>query len=134
MKKNINNNGKIAAGIGAGVALTALAAAGAYFLSGPEGKKRQAKMKSWAVKAQKEVAKNVKVAQKLGETEYNRIVDKAVEQYGAMSSVTPAEVAKVAKEIKSEWKRIQSHAKKISKDLEAKGKKVVAKRSVVKKA
>ena len=99
--------------VGAGVlTAAALAGAAAYVLS---DKKRTAKAKAWAVKARKEIVKNVKTAKKIGEKEYARMVDKAAKRYGSLHKVGAAELLKVAKDMKGEWKRIQAQAKKMGK-------------------
>jgi hypothetical protein len=98
--------------IGAGItAATIAAAAGAYLLS---DKKTRTKAKKWAMAARKEVAKNAKVAKKLGQKEYGRIVEQAVKRYGSMEKMTGAEMLAAARELKGEWKQIQTHAKKMA--------------------
>lgn len=131
-KKKSSSNGMKA---GAGILTAALvaAAAGAYLMSGKEGEKRRAKAKAWAVKAQKEVAKQLKSAKKLGEGEYKKIVDAAVKRYGAMADVDMSEVMKVAQDMKGHWKQIQSDAKKMAVITKKKGKQVASGRKTVKK-
>lgn len=127
-KKKANNTAK---GWEIGGALTAAAiaaAAGAYLLS---DKKTKAKAKVWAVKARKEVVKNAKVAKKLGEKEYGRIVEQAVKHYGSMEKITAADIMAAGKELKGEWKKIQAEAKKMAKNVPMK--KLVAKKPVAKK-
>ncbi len=98
---------------GAGVlTAAALAAAGAYFLS---TKRQRAKMKAWVAKAKKEVARNMKMAKRMSEAEYKRIVDRTTKRYGSLHNVNAAELVKVAKDMKAEWKRIQSEAKRMGK-------------------
>ena len=57
------------------------AAAGAYLLS---DKKTKAKAKNGSLKARKEVVKKAKMAKKLGEKEYGRIVEQAIKRYGSL--------------------------------------------------
>jgi len=115
MKKSQKKALEIGAGAVAAAALAA--AAGAYLLSGKEGAKRRAKMKTWAKQAQKEVARRAKMARKLSEGEYKRIVDQAVKQYGSLEDVTVREMMNTAKQLKSEWSRIQKHAKMMAKPM-----------------
>ncbi len=105
--------------VGAGVTAAALlaAAAGAYFLSGKEGKKRKAKMKSWAVKARKEVARQAKMARRLSEMEYKRIVDRAVKKYGRLDSMSAADMMRAAQDLRSEWAHVKKHAKMMAKRM-----------------
>jgi hypothetical protein len=112
MKKTKSHNKAI--GIGAGAFAAALAvAAGTYLLSGEKGKARRAKVKAWAVKARKEVARNVKTAKHLGEGEYKVLVQKAMQHYGQLENMTGAEIALAARDLMSEWKAINARAKKI---------------------
>lgn len=103
---------RVAWEIGAGItAATIAAAAGAYLLS---DKKTKAKAKQWAVAARKEVVRNAKVAKKLGEKEYDRIVERAVKHYGSLENMTGAEMLAAARELKGEWKQIRSQAQKMA--------------------
>ena len=113
MKKISKKTKRVAMEVGAGVlTAAALAAAGAYLLS---DKKRRAKAKSWVTKARREVAKNVKIARRMGEAEYKRVVDQATKRYGSLHKVNVAEVMKTARDLKAEWKRMQKDAKVIAK-------------------
>lgn len=98
--------------IGGAITAALLAAsAGAYLLS---DKKNQAKMKSWAKKAKIEVAKKAKVAKRLGESQYNAIVDEAVKHYGSLEDVSARDLLSAAKELKAQWDAIQKNAKKLA--------------------
>ncbi|MDR3581839.1 MAG: hypothetical protein P4L67_01025 [Candidatus Pacebacteria bacterium] len=128
-KKKMGNNAK-AWGIGGAVTAAAIAAAaGAYLMS---DKKTKAKAKKWVVAARKEVAKNAKIATKLGEKEYGRIVEQAVKHYGSMEKLTAADILAAGKELKGEWRKIQAEAKKIAKKVPMK-KVAVKKKPVMKK-
>ena len=87
-KKTVKKGGSAKAWeIGSAItAATLAAAAGAYLLS---GKKTKAKAKKWAMEARKEVVKNVKIARKLGEKEYGRMVDEAMKHHAALEKDTP---------------------------------------------
>ncbi|HUC31192.1 MAG TPA: hypothetical protein VMR99_00680 [Candidatus Paceibacterota bacterium] len=97
---------------GAITAATIAAAAGAYLLS---DKKTKTKAKKWAMEARKEVVKKAKVAKKLGEKEYHRLVEEAVKHHGSLEHLTAGDMMKAAKELKAEWKKIQAEAKKMAK-------------------
>jgi hypothetical protein len=117
---------KTAIEVGAGVlTAAALVAAGAYILS---DKKRTAKAKAWVLKARKEVAKNIKAAKRLGESEYAHIVDRATKRIGSLHKVTRPELVKVAQELKAEWKHIHSAAKRAGKRTAAAPKRKKARR------
>jgi hypothetical protein len=108
---------------GAITAATLAAAAGAYLLS---DKKTKAKAKKWAMEAREEVVKNVKIAKKLGEKEYGRMVDEAMKHHAALENLTAGDIIKEGKELKSQWKKIQTEAKKMAKSY-------APKKAVVKK-
>ena len=117
-------------GIGGAItAATLAAAAGAYLLS---DKKTKTKAKKWAMEARKEVVKNAKVAKKLGEKEYARIVDEVMKHHAALEKLTAADVIKEGKALKAEWKKIQAEAKKMAKSYAPK--KAAAKKKSAHKA
>lgn len=98
---------------GAGVlTAAALTAAAAYLLS---NKRQRVTAKAWAVKVRKEVAKNVRTARRMGEKEYRRVVTRATKRYAGLHSVNTAEVTKVARDMKEEWKRLRKDAKVLAK-------------------
>ena len=115
MAKKSNN---MATKAGAGVlTAAALVAAAAYLLS---SKKQRATAKAWAVKARKEVVKNVRSARRMGEKEYHRVVTRATKRYAGLHNVNAAEVAKVTHDMKDEWKRLRKDAKVLAKMAGAK--------------
>jgi hypothetical protein len=131
-KKKVVKKGNGAAAWGIGGAITAAtlaAAAGAYLLS---DKKTKAKAKKWAIEARREIAKNVKTAKKLGEKEYGRMVDEVIKHRGTLENLTAADIIKEAKELKSQWTKIQAEAKKMAKSYAPK--KVAAKKKPMRKA
>lgn len=126
MKKPVKKNESHAAAIGAGaLAAAALVAAGGYVLWDKMGKQKQEKVKSWVAKARKEAIKNIGHAKKIGEAEYDHIVDVAVKRYGSMQGINKEELAKVADDLKAEWVRIKKHAIEMSKEAKESGKKVI---------
>jgi hypothetical protein len=112
-------NKHLGAEIGAGaVAAAALALAGGYVLWERMGKTKQAKVKAWVANARKESVKKLAMARSMSETEYNRIVEQAVKHYGAIAKINKPELAKVATDMKAEWKRIQAQAKLLAKEMQ----------------
>ena len=114
---------------GAITAATLAAAAGAYLLS---NKKTKAKAKKWAMEARKEVVKNAKMAKKLGEKEYARMVDEAMKHHAALENLTAGDVIREAKALKAQWTKIQAEAKKMAKAYAPK--KAAAKKEPARKA
>ena len=115
MKKKMK---RMAMEAGAGVlTAAALTAAAAYLLS---SKKQRAKVKVWAVKARKEVAKDMRKARRMGENEYKRAVDRATKRYAGLHKVNTAEAMRVARDMKDEWKRLRKDAKVLAKMAQGK--------------
>ncbi len=115
IKKKAAKKGSAAKAWGIGGAITAAtiaAAAGAYLLS---DKKTKTNAKKWIASARKEVIKNAKMAKKLGEKEYGKIVEQAVKHYGSLENLSAADVIAAAKEMKGEWKKIHAEADKMMK-------------------
>jgi hypothetical protein len=112
-------NKHLGAELGAGaVAAAALALAGGYVLWERMGKTKQAKVKMWAANARKDAVRKLAMAKHMSETEYNRIVEQAVKHYGTLAQINKPELAKVATDMKAEWKRIQAQAKLLAKEMQ----------------
>ena len=125
-KKNHNNahDGSTALVVGI-VGVAAAAAAGAYFLYGTkDGKKKMKQIRGWALKAKGEVLQKVEQLKEVNEDLYHQVIDSVLKRYETLKSVSPAELAAVAKELKGHWKNIKkelhSSVKKVSKVQKAK--------------
>ena len=116
-KQPMKRENKVA-GVGIGVAAAALAIAGGYVLWGKMGKQQQKKVKTWVAKARKDAIQNLAKARGAGEAQYKRIVDAAVKRYGLSEGISKVDLAKVASDLKGEWRNIQGHAKAIAKQLQ----------------
>jgi len=102
-KKTVSKKGvsaKTVIGIGAGVA--ALTAA-AYVLFGPDGKKNQKAIRSWAVKMKGEIIEKFENAKELTEPVYHNIIDSVQAKYAKLKNVDQAELEATVKEIKKHW-------------------------------
>jgi len=120
---------KVGAGIAAGIAG---ALAGAYLLYS-RTKPQQKKAKAWVVKARESAAVEAKRLSSIGETEYHRIVEKAMKHYGAMEKISAPEIASAIRDTKSEWKHIQAEAKKAVKTGTKKTAKKAAKKKIIRR-
>ena len=125
-KKTAKGRGVRAVEVGVGIAG---ALAGAYLLY-KHTKPQQKKAKEWVLKAQKAAGIEAKKLSSIGEKEYQRIILKAIQHYGAIHKVGGVEVAAAIKDAKAEWKHIQAVVKKARKVAPAKKK--TGKRSVKK--
>ena len=102
---------KVGAGVAAGIAG---ALAGAYLLY-ERTKPQQKHAKVWVAKARKAAGIEAKQLSSIGESEYQRIVEKAMRHYGAMNKIGTAEIMAAVRDAKSEWKHIQMQARKAAK-------------------
>jgi hypothetical protein len=131
IKKKTSNNAKAWEIGGAITAATIAAAAAAYMLT---DQKTKTKAKVWVSKAKMEIAKHAKVAKKMGEKEYNALVDHAVEKYGALENITAGDVMKAGKDLKAQWSQIQKHARTFADSMKTpKSKKAPMKKLATKK-
>jgi hypothetical protein len=107
-KKKVNKKGlsaKAIVGIGAGVA--ALSAA-AYVLFGPQGKKNQKAIRSWAVKMKGEIIEKFENAKELTEPVYHNIIDSVHAKYAKLKGVDKEELKATVAEIKKHWKALKN--------------------------
>ncbi len=98
-------------GVGIGMAVTAAAAAaaaGAYFLYGSKSAtKNRKKVKGWMLKAKGEVLERIEgMKEHLSQGDYEKVIEGVMERYRKMSSTSGEEVNKLARELKSHWKKI----------------------------
>ncbi len=102
---------KVGAGVAAGIAG---ALAGAYILYA-RTKPQQKRAKAWVMKARKAASAEAKQLSRIGEKEYERIMEKAMRHYGAIEEVGSAEIASAISDAKAEWKHIKREAVKAAK-------------------
>jgi nanoRNase/pAp phosphatase (c-di-AMP/oligoRNAs hydrolase) len=128
-KKNLKAI-EVGAGITAGIA----GALAAGYLLYENTKPQQKKAAAWAMKARAQAAHQAKQLSKIGKSEYHRIVEQAMKQYGALEKINAVELRKVIADAKGEWKHIQAEAKKAAKESKPKTvKRKPVKKSVTKK-
>jgi aminoglycoside phosphotransferase len=120
---------KVGAGVAAGIAG---ALAGAYLLY-ERSKPQQRHAKAWVVKARKAAGIEAKQLSSIGESEYRRIVEKAMKHYGAMNKIGTAEIMAAVRDAKSEWKHIKKQAKKAAKPAERHPVRKAAKKKTVRR-
>ena len=132
---------KKAVAVGAGIAALAAAAAGVYFMTGKNAKNRK-KVAAWAGKMQKDVVRELNKVQKASRDNYHKIVDQVAKNYKGLKSVSPAELAAVAAQMKGHWASIQNEMKSAAKTVrrvvpkaaKSKARKVAVKRVLKKTA
>jgi glutamyl-tRNA reductase len=127
------------AGIGAGLAVAALAAAaGGYFLYGSKNAAKNRKtVKSWMLKAKAEVLEGIEKAQKeLSKADYEKLVKSVTATYASMQDIKKSDLTDFARDMKAEWEGIAKTAAKTVKATVKEAKKTPAKtvKKVAKKA
>ena len=122
---------KQAIAVGASLAAVAAAAAGVYFFTGKNAKNRK-KVSKWANDMQNDIVKELNKAGKHTKASYQEIVDKVAKNYKGLKSVSTAELAEIAQELKGHWDTI-SEVSKASNVVKKTVKKAAAK-SPIKKA
>lgn len=140
--KKANNKGLSdtqKAGIGAGLAVAALAAAaGGYFLYGSkEAVKNRKTVKSWMLKAKAEVLEGIEKAQnELSKADYEKLVKSVTATYVGLQDVKKSDLTDFAKDMKAQWDGITKTAAKEAKatNQAAKKKTATSAKKVAKKA
>ncbi|OHA58583.1 MAG: hypothetical protein A2571_02325 [Candidatus Vogelbacteria bacterium RIFOXYD1_FULL_44_32] len=110
-KISAKNSSNLGAGIAMGVGLVA-AAAGGYFLYGPQGKANRKKVKAWGIKARGEVLHELEKMKDVSADKYNETVEKVMAKYGKVKGVSVEEVVELGGELKRYWKKISADLKK----------------------
>jgi gas vesicle protein len=97
--------------IGAGLALTAIAAAAAYFLTGKRGLENREKISAWTLKIKGDVLKEMKEMKDVNKDAYYALVDEVALRYKRVERVGAAELERMTKELKGAWKHISRQLK-----------------------
>jgi 6-phosphogluconolactonase (cycloisomerase 2 family) len=120
------------AGIGAGLAAAALAAAaGTYFLYGSKNAEKNRKtVKSWMLKAKAEVLEGIEKAQDMTQKDYEALVRTVSGAYAGVEGIAKSDVMAFAKDMKAQWDDINKSAIKATK---AAAKSAAPKKASVKK-
>lgn len=107
-----NSTGKKVVEAAAGLAALAAAAAGTYyFFGGKKAAQHRKSAKVWAVRAKKEIIKEVGSLQKVSKATYEKTVAEVLKKYHAAKAAAPAEINHLSKELKGQWKHIEKHLK-----------------------
>ena len=105
--KKSARGGKVALAVG-----VAAAALGAYWLFGsPHAAKHRKMAKSWILKARAEIMDAVEKVGDVNKTAYHTIVDQVMKKYSD-AKMSPEDITRVTKEMKTTWKHATSKKKK----------------------
>ncbi|HAH33104.1 MAG TPA: hypothetical protein DCL44_12400 [Elusimicrobia bacterium] len=99
--------------IGAGIVLAAIAAAGAYFLTGKRGQKNKKKIAAWTLKMKGEILEKMKELKEVNKEAYYNLVEEAAARYERIEKVGAAEIKHLKKELKGAWAHISRQTKQI---------------------
>ncbi|MCX6795175.1 MAG: hypothetical protein NT165_00335 [Candidatus Falkowbacteria bacterium] len=102
-----------------GASLAGLAAV-AYFFLGPEGKKHQKNVKSWAIKMKGDVVEKLEAARNVGEPAYHAIIDSVAAKYEKTKKTSPEEIKALAQDLKKHWKTLAGSVKHETPKVQAK--------------
>ena len=97
--------------IGAGIAVTAVAAAGIYFLTGKRGKENRKKIAAWTLKMKGELLEKMKEMKEVNREAYEALVDNIAVRYQRMERVGASEMKHLVKELKGAWSHIGKQLK-----------------------
>lgn len=100
--------GKAAAFV-AGVA-TAVAV-GAYFFTGPEGRRNRRRAEIWALRAKAELLERIEDAGDMTEAQYHRLVDEVTGNYEKLRRFSRERAAALSEEFKDHWDDMKESAR-----------------------
>ena len=127
-------SGSQKAGIGIGLTAAAVAAAGAYFLTGSkDAAKNRRKVKSWMFKAKAEVLEGLENAQEMTEAEFNQLVATVGTTYGKLKDASQADIKEFKSEMLEHWPKIVKEGKQVAKTVSKVVKKAPAKKKAATK-
>lgn len=111
----MGTKGKVALGAVA----AASAAAGAYWLYGTKHSAAHRKMaKSWMLKARAETMDALEKLSEIDRVVYLKTVEDVMKRYAGMKGMTPADVQRVANDLKKSWNHISKHVVKKSRAIQ----------------
>lgn len=96
--------------ISTGVGIAALAALGAYFLTGKRGEKNRKIIAGWTLKMKGEVLEKAEKLKELNKEAYEKIVDDVSRRYERVGRASASELRHMKSELKDAWKHISKQA------------------------
>jgi len=97
--------------IGAGIVLSATAAAAAYFLTGRRGIENRDKIAAWTLQMKGEVLKKMRKMKAVNKEAYQTLVDEAAVRYQRTGRVSASEMKHLTDELKGAWLHISRQLK-----------------------
>jgi gas vesicle protein len=97
--------------IGAGIALTAIAAAATYFLAGKRGRESREKIAAWTLDMKGEVLEKMRKMKQVKKEAYYALVDEVAVRYERVGRVSASEMKHLTEELKGAWGHISKQLK-----------------------
>lgn len=95
-----------------GASIAALTAAAiAYLLVGPQGKKNRKILKGWVIKMKGDIVEKLENVKDITEPVFNRIVDDVAAKYQKIKNISTAELEDAVTKIKRQWKVLAKESK-----------------------
>lgn len=109
MSHTIKKSGShILADVGIFAAGAAAAVAAGLFLYGKNAASNRKAVRGWVVKMKGEVLDEIERMGKISGKDYQILVDKVARRYAGLAHVGKKDLARIAKELKSQWKYISA--------------------------
>lgn len=112
MTEKHSNKGKVALGVGAGLAALAAAGAGYYFYAAKDAAKNRKKAAAWAKGMKNDVVKAAKKVEQLDKKAIHAIVANIEAAYRKAKNVRPEDVGQLAEELRTHWEKVKAEATK----------------------
>ncbi|HLC45231.1 MAG: hypothetical protein A2722_01060 [Candidatus Doudnabacteria bacterium RIFCSPHIGHO2_01_FULL_50_11] len=110
-KRSAKTKKRIAIAAGAGLAVASLAAAGYYLFGSKKSHVRRKKLKSWAIRAQREIAGQLRKLPRPDERAYQAVLDKVFKKYRSLRNVDSSELLAMMREWKGQWKKLAAQVR-----------------------
>lgn len=107
-KKKTDNH--IAEGIGAGLAIAAIAVS-AWLYGTKKGQKTKKKLESWMLKAKGDVLEKIEKMDEVTEDSYKKAVKDVMGKYKKMKKVSTKEAEKLEKQLERHWNSLKPKKK-----------------------
>ena len=91
---------------GTGLVLSAIAAAGVYFLCGRRGRENREKIAGWTLELKGEVLKKMRQMKQINKEAYYTLVDEVAARYQRVGRAGESELRHLSEELKGAWAHI----------------------------
>jgi hypothetical protein len=92
--------------IGAGVGISAIAAAREHILRGNKGGECRGRVSGWSLRMRGEVFERLEKRREIDREAYDGLIDRTARRYGRVKRVRPSEMKRLKEELKGAWTHI----------------------------